>query len=81
MRKMSESGKRVNKNQIAIVLTDGKSNVDPKRTITEARIAHKLGIDIVVIGWWHFIVHFIVHFISLFFNFILYKIFIFLHND
>ena len=51
MRKMSESGKRVNKNQIAIVLTDGKSNVDPKRTITEARIAHKLGIDIVVIGW------------------------------
>ena len=50
MRRMSLSQMRENKNQIAIVLTDGNSNVDANRTILEAKIAHKLGIDIVVIG-------------------------------
>ena len=36
--------------RVAIVLTDGNSNVDPDRTIPEARLSQTDGIDIIVIG-------------------------------
>ena len=51
MRKMSGTHKREQKTQIAIVLTDGHSNVDPARTVPEAKLAHNDGIEIIVIGY------------------------------
>ena len=50
MRRVSQSQKRQEKNQIAIVLSDGNSNVDHRRTALEADLAHRDGIDIIVIG-------------------------------
>ena len=47
---MSATHKQNDKTQIAIILTDGHSNVDKSRTIPEAKLAHKDGIDIIVIG-------------------------------
>ena len=50
MRMMIVSQKRHEKNQIAIVLSDGNSNVDHERTVKEADRAHRDGIEIIVIG-------------------------------
>ena len=36
--------------QVAILLTDGHSNIDRTRTIKEAKLAHDDGITIIVIG-------------------------------
>ena len=50
MRAMCRANRRKGKNQIAIVLTDGVSNVDKPRTIKEADLAKQDGIEIIVIG-------------------------------
>ena len=50
MNQMSDTHRRENKTQVAIVLTDGHSNVDSKQTIPRAKEAKADGIDIIVIG-------------------------------
>ena len=51
MRKMMVEKRRPKMKQLAVIITDGMSNKDEKRTIPEAEIAKKLGIKILVIGY------------------------------
>lgn len=45
-----ENGAREDVPHIAILLTDGVSNVNAERTVPEARLAHNQGIAVVGIG-------------------------------
>ena len=56
MREMCNQNRRVGKKQIAIVLTDGLSNVDNQRTIKEAQLAKDDDIEIIVIGSYNYII-------------------------
>ena len=56
MRNMCNKNRREGKKQIAIVLTDGMSNVDDQRTIKEAQLAKDDGIEIIVIGSYNYII-------------------------
>ena len=56
MREMCKKNRRVGKKQIAIVLTDGLSNIDNQRTIKEAQLAKDDGIEIIVIGSYNYII-------------------------
>ena len=56
MRKMCKKNRRVGKKQIAIVLTDGLSNIDNHRTVKEAQLAKDDDIEIIVIGSYNYII-------------------------